>query len=196
VIRFGLTARPRPSVAAGEGGGHWRDMVTGIVEIATDPRRRALVALVWMIGCYVVPEALAVPYAAELGMDDSLVGLLMAADPLGSVLGAWLFVRFVPPDRLLSTAYLMQAQASFVRATPDESRGAAIGVVASGIVAGQGIAVLVGGLLADLWSPSTAITVCAASGMVLAAAGAMAWYRAGSERRGRPSEVLLAPRNG
>jgi MFS family permease len=232
VIRFGLAARPRPSVAAGEGGGHWRDMVTGIVEIATDPRRRALVALVWMIGCYVVPEALAVPYAAELGMDDSLVGLLMAADPLGSVLGAWLFVRFVPPDRrpgligviavlagvpllfvglrpgvlvtvvlwslagLLSTAYLMQAQASFVRATPDESRGAAIGVVASGIVAGQGIAVLVGGLLADLWSPSTAITVCAASGMVLAAAGAMAWYCAGSERRGRPSEVLLAPRNG
>lgn len=48
-----------------------------------------------------VPEALAAPYADELGFGDASVGLLMAADPLGSVIGAWLFLRFVPePTRI------------------------------------------------------------------------------------------------
>ena len=162
-----------------------------------------------MVGLYVVPEALAAPYAAELGAGPAVVGLLMAADPLGSVLGAWLFVRFVSPQRrarligvlavaaglpllltvfrpgvpvaillwalsgMASAAYVMQAQASFVRATPDAIRGRAIGVAASGIVAGQGVAVLLGGVLADLWAPSLSIAVCAAGGVVVAVVGAV-----------------------
>ncbi|WP_157620936.1 hypothetical protein [Saccharothrix sp. NRRL B-16348] len=64
--------------------------------IAGDPRRRVLVLLAWLVGWYVVPEALAAPYADQLGAGPAVVGVLMAADPLGSVLGAWLFVRFVP----------------------------------------------------------------------------------------------------
>lgn len=219
VIRLGLRDRPRPTPAGDRERGHWRDTVDGIVDIATDRRRRALVALVWMVGCYVVPEALAVPYAVELGAGDAVVGLLMAADPLGSVLGAWLFVRFVPAHRrpglvgviavaagipllfvglrpgvivtiilwslsgMLSTAYLVQAQASFVRATPEQIRGRAVGVAASGIVAGQGVAMLGGGLLADLLGPSVAIAVSGAVGIVLATAGAVAWRRADAERR-------------
>lgn len=216
VIRLGLRSRPRPLQTPSSAGlrGSLREMFAGVVDIATDPRRRALVALVWMVGLYVVPEALAAPYAAELGAGTAAVGLLMAADPVGSVLGAWLFIRFVPADRrarligvlavaagvpllftvfqpgvpaaillwgasgALSTAYVMQAQASFVRATSDELRGRAIGVAASGILAGQGVAVLVGGVFADLWTSSMSIAVCAAAGVVIAAAGALAWSRA------------------
>ncbi|MBN9100247.1 MAG: MFS transporter [Pseudonocardia sp.] len=232
VVRLGLRDRPRPEPADGRGRGHWRDMVDGIVDIATDRRRRALVALVCMIGCYVVPEALAAPYAAELGLGGAAVGLLMAADPLGSVVGAWLFVRFVPARRrpglvgiiavaagmpllfvglrpglvvtmvlwslsgMLSTAYLMQAQASFVRATPERIRGRAVGVAASGIIAGQGVAMLGGGLLADLTGPAAAITVSGALGIVLATAGAVAWYRAGTERRAQPSVTVVSRQNG
>src|SRR5690606_24396324 len=70
--------------------------LAGLVEIAADRRRRALVLLAWLVGWYVVPEALAAPYADQLAAGPAVVGLLMAADPLGSVLGAWLFVRFVP----------------------------------------------------------------------------------------------------
>ncbi len=232
VVRAGLPDRARPAAAVDTERSHWRDSVAGIVDIATDPRRRALVGLAWMVGCYVVPEALAVSYAAELGADSTAVGILMAADPLGSVLGAWLFVRFVPASRrpalvgliavaagvpllftvfrpgvavtvvlwslsgLFSTAYLMQAQASFVRATPAGIRGRAIGVAASGIVAGQGVAVLVGGLLADLWTPSVAVAVCGAAGITVASVGAVAWQRSRVDRRRQPPGVLAVPEGG
>lgn len=98
LVRVGVAARDRPSGAgrgtdrAGTGG-----VVAVVREIAADPARRALVLLAWLVGCYVVPEGLAAPYAAEIGAGAGAVGLLLAADPLGSVLGAWLFVRFVPP---------------------------------------------------------------------------------------------------
>jgi MFS family permease len=216
VVRLGVAHRPAPAPAPGSDHsiGGLRGIAAGLVEIATDRRRRALVLLAWLVGWYVVPEALAAPYADQLGAGPAVVGLLMAADPLGSVLGAWLFVRFVPADTrarlvgvlavgaglplvfcilqpgvpltlllwaasgMLSTAYLLQTQASFVRATPDEGRGRAIGVAASGIIAAQGAAVLVGGLLADLWDPATAVAVAGAVGALLSAGGAVAWYRA------------------
>jgi MFS family permease len=174
----------------------------------------------------VVPEALAAPYADQLGAGPAVVGALMAADPLGSVVGAWLFVRFVPDETrarlvgvlavgaglplmlclfrpglaltlvlwglsgMLSTAYLLQAQASFVRATADADRGRSIGVAASGIIAAQGIAVLIGGLLADAWDAATAIAVAGATGAVLSLAGAVAWHRANRPLAG------TAPTNG
>lgn len=214
LVRLGVRRRPRPDAGPAESGG-LRDALAGARDIAADPGRRALVLLVWMVGLYVVPEALAAPYAAELGASPAVVGLLMAADPLGSVLGVWLFVRFVPTGRrpglvgvlavaagvpllftglqpgvavtvvlwgvsgMFSAAYVMQAQASFVRATPDAIRGRAIGVAASGIVAGQGVAVLLGGVLADAWDTATAIAVCAAAGVVVAACGALLWRSAG-----------------
>jgi MFS family permease len=80
---------------------------------------------------------------------------------------------------MLTTAYLMQTQASFVRATPDVIRGRAIGVASSGIIAGQGVAVLAGGLVADVSVPSTAIAVCAAAGVLVAVSGGAALRRAG-----------------
>ena len=139
------------------------------------------------MGCFVVPEALAVPYAQQLGLDTAAAGLLMAADPAGSVLGGWLFIRFVP-DSLrtrtigplalaaalplglcglepgfgttlvlwgvsgaFATASLVQAQAEFVRVTPGELRGRAIGVAAAGLIGVQGLAVLLGGVAAQVW---------------------------------------------
>ncbi|GAB3439999.1 MFS transporter [Actinophytocola sediminis] len=211
LIRFGVADRPRPGAARTDKGS---GTAAVLASIATDPRRRALVLLAWLVGWYVVPEGLAAPYADQLGLGAAAVGVLMAADPLGSVLGAWLFTRFVPSrvrSRLtgvlavaagiplvltlfrpglpvtvvlwglsgaFSTAYLLQTQADFIRATPDTDRGRAVGVAASGIVAGQGVAVLVGGMLADLWDPATAVAIAGSVGAVLAAAVAVAGHRA------------------
>jgi MFS family permease len=208
LIRLGLARRERPRPSSVETG--TSSTAHALRGILADPRRRALMALAWLIGWYVVPEALAAPYATQLGAGPAAVGLLMAADPLGSIVGAWLFVRFVPGelrDRLvgvlavgagvplllcalrpgillsavlwslsglLSTAYLLQTQAGFVRATPPDERGRAIGVAASGIIAAQGLAVLAGGLLADTWGPATAITVAGAIGVLLCAVCAIA----------------------
>jgi hypothetical protein len=220
VLRIGVADRPAPVPAPGSGHaiGGLRGIGAGLAEIAADRRRRALVLLAWLVGCYVVPEALAAPYAAQLGAGPAVVGLLMAADPLGSVLGAWLFVRFVPAETrarlvglmavaagvplalcilrpgvpltlllwavsgMLSTAYLLQTQASFVRATPDGGRGRAIGVAASGIIAAQGAAVLLGGLLAEASDPATAVAVAGVLGAVLSAGGAVAWHRANATK--------------
>jgi MFS family permease len=63
-----------------------------------DPTLRALTALSWLVGLFIVPEGLAAPYAAGLGVVAAAVGLLMAADPVGSIAGAWLVSR-VPPQR-------------------------------------------------------------------------------------------------
>ncbi|MEV7099263.1 MFS transporter [Amycolatopsis sp. NPDC051045] len=68
----------------------------GIRLIWRDPALRTLVALNWLAGFYVVPEALAAPYAAGIGAGATLVGLLMAADPAGSVLGGFVFGKAVP----------------------------------------------------------------------------------------------------
>ncbi|HEX8626644.1 MAG TPA: MFS transporter [Catenuloplanes sp.] len=223
LIRLGLVDRPPPdagnaTAAADASVGGPRGVAAAMARIAADPRRRALVFLAWMIGWYVVPEALAAPYADRFGAGPSAVGLLMAADPLGSILGVWLFVRFVP-DRvreravgvlaccaglplvlcafrptigitialwalsgMLSTAYLLQTQVSFVRATPASERGRAVGVAASGIIAAQGVAVLIGGWLADLWEPATAVAVAGAVGSVLCLGGTVAWRSASRTR--------------
>lgn len=213
VVRIGLADRPRACLAERPAGRRRRGSRADLIDILADLRRRALLVLVWTVGCYVVPEALAAPYAAEVGASTAVVGLLMAADPFGCIAGAWLFGRFVPVARrpmligpaavaagirlllmvwhpsipltiaawsltgLLSTVYLMRAQASFVRVTQEPVRGRAIGVAGTGIIASQGLAVLGGGLLAELWDPAIAITVSAAVGIALALVGAMAWRR-------------------
>jgi predicted MFS family arabinose efflux permease len=227
LARFGLRNRPPadPSEPSTSGvGARVRSIGDGIATIARDPRRRTLVALAWTVGWFVVPEGLAAPYAAQIGVEPAGVGLLMAADPLGSVLGAWLLVRFVPAWRrerlvgalavasglplllvaaapgmvltlvlwglagMCSMAYLLQTQSGFVRATPEARRGSAIGVAASGVVASQGIAVLVGGLLADAASPAHAVAICGGIGSTFALAGAAGWQavRDGADRPAQP----------
>lgn len=80
----------------------WRDYGHGIGAsvglITRDPRLRVLVGLATMSAFYVVPEGLAPPYAAQFGGGAIATGLLMAADPAGSALGAWLLVKCVPHD--------------------------------------------------------------------------------------------------
>lgn len=71
--------------------------------IAHDRRLVLLVMLACLVAFFVVPEGLAAPYAADLGGGSRMVGLLMAAPPFGTAVGAYLILR-VPPavrERLL-----------------------------------------------------------------------------------------------
>jgi MFS family permease len=52
----------------------------------------------WLAGFYIVPEGLAVPYARSLHGSTLTVGLLMAAMPLGMVMGAFLLGRVAAPS--------------------------------------------------------------------------------------------------
>jgi MFS family permease len=196
------------------------DTGAGVHAVVGNRTRRVLAGLVWLVGCYVVPEGLAAPYAAALHADPLVVGLLMAADPAGSVLGAWLITRLVPAhlrprligvcavagglslagcfagpgvvgsvllwgiSGLFSSACLVQAQASFVRATPDELRGRAIGVAASGLIASQGIAILLAGVLAERIGAVPAVALTGLVGALVAGVLALRWRRAAVGSRG------------
>jgi predicted MFS family arabinose efflux permease len=73
-------------------------ITVGAREVWADPALRLLVGLNWLAGFYIVPEALAAPYAAGLGAGAGAVGWLMAADPIGSVIGAVVFGRRWVPE--------------------------------------------------------------------------------------------------
>lgn len=106
LVRFGTAPRERP-LATGDGGepvSARAQVINGMRALMRDRARRALVVMALVVGCYIVPEALAVPYTAQIGAGATEAGLLMAAGPLGSMLGAWAFVRFMPlasRDRLV-----------------------------------------------------------------------------------------------
>ncbi|MFJ2033698.1 MFS transporter [Streptosporangium sp. NPDC087985] len=95
--------RFRPATRARDTGGQVRrdGPMTGVRLLVADRRLRSLLALAMLAGFHVVPEVLAAPYADELRQDTAMVGLLMAALPVGNVLGVFLFTRSVPaPARL------------------------------------------------------------------------------------------------
>jgi MFS family permease len=74
----------------------WSSSVIGARVIWRDPGMRALLALTWLAGLYIVPDAVAAPYAVAIGAAPSAVGLILASDPIGSVVGGIVFGRWVP----------------------------------------------------------------------------------------------------
>ncbi|SMC58154.1 Predicted arabinose efflux permease, MFS family [Kibdelosporangium aridum] len=187
---------------------------TGVARmIWRDPVLRSLIVLAWMVGLFVVPEGLAAPYADELMAGVAAVGFLMAADPAGSIIGAWLSGRmteqarermlvpfailagvplilcFLQPGVLISvvlwgisgvasTAYLIETQAAFVKRVPEYCRGTAVGLGSAGVQASQGVAIALGGVVADAVSPSTAVALAGLSGAGFAALVGVSWLRA------------------
>ncbi|GAA0211853.1 MFS transporter [Saccharothrix mutabilis subsp. mutabilis] len=94
LLRLGLRARPAAGAVARTG----VRIRTGAVLVWRDRRLRVLVALGWLALFTVVPEGLAAPFSAEVGVGAAGVGLLLAADPAGMVLGTVL-LRFLPTAR-------------------------------------------------------------------------------------------------
>lgn len=76
----------------------WPHVRAGWTVVAGDRRRLALVALGCVSGIYIAGEAIAAPYAAELGGGAVVVGLLLGAYALGNVLGMAALSR-IPPAR-------------------------------------------------------------------------------------------------
>ncbi|MEU8365352.1 MFS transporter [Nonomuraea sp. NPDC048882] len=95
LVRFGT--RRRPPAAGRKGRRRMLAGGFGLVMVWRDPRLRSLAALSWLAGFYVMPEGLAAPYADSLNEGSAMaVGVIMAADPIGCVIGAFIFGRFVP----------------------------------------------------------------------------------------------------
>jgi MFS family permease len=97
LVGFGIRRRP-----AAAGRGAWRpgaDIAAGIRLVAADRALRTFMLLGWLVTFYAVPEAVAAPYATELGGGAAAVGLILAASAFGGVLAAPVFMRLVTPPR-------------------------------------------------------------------------------------------------
>lgn len=105
-VTFGLSAvllavgvRRRPATASDAT--ILRHLRRGVHLIFASSRLRGLVLLAWLCALYVVPEGLAAPLAAEQDRGAVAVGLLLAANPAGTVVGSVLLARLVAPARRL-----------------------------------------------------------------------------------------------
>jgi predicted MFS family arabinose efflux permease len=201
LLRVGLPFRaPAATGERPRGFGHIR---LGVRTLAGSRQLRVLLAFAWLNACWIVPEGLAVPYAASHGGGPTSVGVLLAATPTGAILGALVLTRYLPRSKrpqLLGVlavltgvplvicgfdpgvagaavlwgicgffgAYLVLVITEFVAVVPPPVRGQAIGVASSGLVAAQGIGLLIGGLVANAWAVAPAIALAGAVGSSLA----------------------------
>jgi MFS family permease len=101
LIRVGVVSRP---AAAGEGAATsgLSDIAAGLRVVFGNPALRTLVLFGWLVTFYIVPMGLAAPITSALdhGLPAAIAtGLVFAAGPFGTMVGAIAFSRFVPPGR-------------------------------------------------------------------------------------------------
>lgn len=90
-VLVGVGTRPAADTATQRTSGELRGTLR---MIGSSPDLRRLLALAGLNSFWVVPEGLAAPYARSLHGGPTAVGLLLAAIPLGCVIGASALVRF------------------------------------------------------------------------------------------------------
>jgi MFS family permease len=90
--------RPAPDRGQSDRPSLWAVTRDGAVLVFGNPLLRTLVLFGWLAGFYIVPEGLAAPYVHALGGSTLDVGLLMAAMPVGTVIGAFIFSRLISPS--------------------------------------------------------------------------------------------------
>lgn len=93
LVRLGLVAL----APHGRASDPIKQLRSGARIIAGNPRLRTLMGFAWLVAFWVVPEGLAAPYASDHGSGPLAVGLLLAANPVGNLIGTVVLTRWVPP---------------------------------------------------------------------------------------------------
>jgi MFS family permease len=101
LLWLGVRHRPAAITGAAASVSTLRTIATGMRVVFGDERLLTLLMLGWLMTFYVMPEGLAVPYTKGFGGGPVAAGLVLAASPLGGIIGAFLFGRFVDPPRRL-----------------------------------------------------------------------------------------------
>jgi MFS family permease len=96
-----LQRRPAPVRESGaEPGTIWQDAADGLRLIRRSPRLLAIVGVLWVATLFTYAvEGVAAPWVDEFGRGVSALGVLLAANPLGVVVGGLVIARLVPPAR-------------------------------------------------------------------------------------------------
>jgi MFS family permease len=110
IVTGWVKRRDAPEREPGQRPSLWAVSRDGMTMVFGDPVLRTLVLFGWLAGFCIVPEGLAAPYAHALHGDALTVGLLMAAMPVGVVVGSFAFGRLVTPSgRLRIMGWLAMA---------------------------------------------------------------------------------------
>jgi len=99
LVQFWVRQRPAAANRAAGSSSSLAEMAAGVRLVFGDRRLRTLTLLGWLVAFYVVPMGLAAPYAAGLHAPFPIpisTGLVFAAGPFGTALGAVVFGRMVP----------------------------------------------------------------------------------------------------
>lgn len=100
LVRLRLPALRPASAVAHQRPSWWSTLRGGWRLVMHDRRLRALIGLACVSGAYIAPTGLAVVYAAQIHGNAAAVGILMAANPAGMVLGMIVLQRLRPSLRL------------------------------------------------------------------------------------------------
>jgi hypothetical protein len=87
--------------------------------------------------------------------------------------------------------YQVQVITEFVQSVPDQQRGQAIGIASSGLLAVQGCGILLGGIVASVWSVNGAVASAGLLGAALAVVLSWAWHRSSSTTSHQESAAPL-----
>lgn len=164
--------------------GYWATVRAGWAVVVGDARLRTLLAVACCSGFYAVPEGLAVPFGDQLGDGAAAAGWLLAANPLGTVLGM-IGLRFIGPRRRLALLGPMAIGSSLVLLPTGWAPGLAVTVVLwtlSGVLSAHDIVTQSTYVrLAPAQSRGQAIGVAvaglrAAQGVAIVAAGLLAQF--------------------
>jgi MFS family permease len=101
LVRFGVLARPAASRHGAAAVSRLADVAAGLRLVFGNGILRTLVLYGWLVAFYEVPMGLAAPYASSLHSGLRLpvaTGLVFAAGPFGTMIGAIVFSRLVPPS--------------------------------------------------------------------------------------------------
>ena len=100
LARFWVRQRPAAADARAAGGpSQLAEIAAGVRLVFTDRWLRTLMLLGWLVAFYIVPTGLAAPYAASAHSSLPIAvntGLIFAAGPFGTAVGAIVFGRLVP----------------------------------------------------------------------------------------------------
>ncbi|HJQ01391.1 MAG TPA: MFS transporter [Jatrophihabitans sp.] len=135
-----------------------------------------------------VPSRLRSSLMAPLGMTAGLPLLLcLPLPPLPISILLWGASGFF-------FCYQVQVVTEFMRSVPDDQRGQAAGIASSGLLVVQGVGVLLGGVVAELWGVRWAVSGAGVLGMLLALSLGVMWSRANLQDS-RASAVAVGPRH-
>jgi MFS family permease len=91
-----------------------------------------------------------------------------AGPPLAVVLALWILSG-------LGSGYQLAAAAAFVQSVPDSGRALAFGVAQSGLLAAQGLGILIGGAAAQALGPEPVVALAGLAGVGVATFLALGW---------------------